>query len=105
MTCKAFGGRATEIGVLLIYGIVPGEYCTITGLHLIPQRSRRLWVIAAGVYWQLMVCTFSLLAWFILAPHTLLSDTAFVFALGSGLDVFFNANPLLKLDGYYFLSQ
>ena len=105
LTCKAFGGRATEIGVLLFYGIVPGEYCTITGLHLIPQRSRRLWVIAAGIYWQLMVCAFSLLAWFLLAPHTLLSDTAFVFALGSGLDVFFNANPLLKLDGYYFLSQ
>nr|MDQ3012925.1 HlyD family efflux transporter periplasmic adaptor subunit [Acidobacteriota bacterium] len=105
LTCKAFGGRATEIGVLLFYGIVPGEYCTITGLHLIPQRSRRLWVIAAGIYWQLMVCAFSLLIWFLLAPHTLLSDTAFVFALGSGLDVAFNANPLIKLDGYYFLSQ
>ena len=25
--------------------------------------------------------------------------------LGSVLDVFFNTNPLIKLDGYYFLSQ
>jgi multidrug resistance efflux pump len=105
LTCKAFGGRATEIGVLLFYGIVPGEYCNVTAIHLIPQRNRRLWVIAAGFYWQLMVCACNLLAWFLLAPHTLLSDTAFVFALGSGLDVFFNANPLIKFDGYYFLSQ
>ena len=62
-------------------------------------------MIAAGVYWQLLVGTFSLLVWFFVAPHTLLSDLAFIFFLGSLLDVIFNGNPLIKLDGYYFLSQ
>src|SRR5262249_38360195 len=28
-----------------------------------------------------------------------------ILALGSLLDLIFNANPLIKLDGYYFLSQ
>jgi hypothetical protein len=37
-------------------------------------------MIAAGVYRQLIVSTFSLLAWFFLA---LLSDTAFVLVLGT----------------------
>ncbi|MEK7829942.1 MAG: hypothetical protein AAB401_02590, partial [Acidobacteriota bacterium] len=105
MTCKAFGGRATEVGVLMVYYFLPALYCNVSGIHLIPQRNRRLWVIAAGVYWQLMVGTATFLAWFLLAPHTLLADAAFVFLLGSVLDVFFNANPLIKLDGYYFLSQ
>lgn len=105
MTCKAFGGRATEVGVLMVYYFLPALYCNVSGIHLIPQRNRRLWVIAAGVYWQLMIGAFSLLAWFALAPHTLLADVAFIFLLGGVLDVFFNANPLIKLDGYYFLSQ
>ncbi|MDX2030777.1 MAG: HlyD family efflux transporter periplasmic adaptor subunit [Blastocatellia bacterium] len=104
-TCKAFGGRATEVGGLLVYYVLPALYCNVSGIHLIPTRGRRLWVIAAGVYWQLLVGAVSLLAWFLLAPHTRLSDLAFIVLLGSVLDVFFNANPLIKLDGYYFLSQ
>jgi putative peptide zinc metalloprotease protein len=105
LTCKAFGGRATEVGGLLIFYCLPALYCNVSGIHLIPQRRRRLWVIAAGVYWQLLVGTLALLAWFMAAPHTLPSDLAFVLFCGSVLDVAFNANPLIKLDGYYFLSQ
>jgi putative peptide zinc metalloprotease protein len=105
LTCKAFGGRATEVGLLLIYYFFPALYCNVTGLHAIPQRNRRLWVIAAGVYWQLLVGAISLLAWFCLEPYTLLADTAMIFCLGSLLNIAFNANPLIKLDGYYFLTQ
>lgn len=105
LTCKAFGGRATEVGLLLIYYCLPALYCNVSGIHRIPQRNRRLWVIAAGVYWQFLVGTLSLLAWFVLEPYTLLADTAFIFVLGSLLNVAFNANPLIKLDGYYFLTQ
>jgi multidrug resistance efflux pump len=105
LTCKAFGGRATEVGVLLIYYFLPALYCNVSGIHMIPQRGRRLWVIAAGVYWQLLVGTLSLLAWLLLAPYTPLADLAFIVFCGSVLDVIFNGNPLIKLDGYYFLSQ
>jgi len=41
----------------------------------------------------------------LLASHTPLADIAFIFPPGSALDVFFNANPLIKLDGYNFLSR
>jgi putative peptide zinc metalloprotease protein len=105
LTCKAFGGRATEVGLLLIYYCLPALYCNVSGIHRIAKRSRRLWVIAAGVYWQFLAGTLSMLAWFMLEPYTLLADTALIFALGSLLNVAFNANPLIKLDGYYFLSQ
>ena len=105
MTARAFGGRATEIGGLLIYFCLPALYCNVSGLHLIPQRSRRLWVIAAGVYWQLLVGAASLLGWFAFAPYTVFSNLCMALVLGSLLDLLFNANPLIKLDGYYFLSQ
>ena len=105
LTCKAFGGRASEVGLLMVYYFLPALYCNVSGIHLIPKRGNRLWVIAAGVYWQILVGVFALLIWFIVAPHSLLSDVTFIFFLGSILDVVFNANPLIKLDGYYFLSQ
>lgn len=105
MTCKAFGGRATEVGVLVIYYFLFGLYCNVSGIHLIPTRGRRLWVIAAGVYWQLLLGAFFFLLWRVFAPDTLLADVIFICLLGSVLDVFLNANPLIKLDGYYFLSQ
>jgi multidrug resistance efflux pump len=105
LTCKAFGGRATEVGVLMIYYFLPALYCNVSGIHMIPQRGRRLWVIAAGVYWQLLAGTLALLAWLAFAPYTTLADLAFCFFLGSVLDIAFNGNPLIKLDGYYFLSQ
>ncbi len=105
MTCKVFGGRATEVGVLIVYYFLFALYCNVSGIHLIPTRGRRLWVIAAGVYWQLLVGAGCFLLWSVLAQHTLLSAVVFTFLLGSVFDVFFNANPLIKLDGYYFLSQ
>lgn len=105
LTCKAFGGRVTEVGVLMIYYLLPALYCNVSGAYLIPQRSRRLWVIFAGIYWQLLIGALALLIWFAVERHTLISDTAFILFLGSVVDVIFNANPLIKLDGYYFLSQ
>jgi putative peptide zinc metalloprotease protein len=105
LTCKAFGGRVPEVGVLMIYYLLPALYCNVSGAYLIPERNRRLWVIAAGVYWQVLVGVVALLAWFTVEPHTLISDLAIFFFLGSIVDVVFNANPLIKLDGYYFLSQ
>jgi putative peptide zinc metalloprotease protein len=105
LTSKAFGGRATEIGGLLIYYCLPALFCNVSGLHLIAKRGQRLWVIAAGIYWQLLVGAFSLIAWYLLNPHTWMGRIAMAFVLGSLLDLVFNANPLIKLDGYYFLSQ
>jgi putative peptide zinc metalloprotease protein len=105
LTSKAFGGRATEVGVLLIYYCVPALYCNVSGLHLIARRGRRLWVIAAGIYWQVLVGAAALACWFALNPDTLPGRLAMVLVLASLMDVVFNANPLIKLDGYYFLSQ
>src|SRR5262249_49836722 len=95
MTSKAFGGRATEVGALLIYYCIPALYCNVSGLHLIPQRGRRLWVIAAGVYWQVLIGASALLVWFAFHPGTVPARVAMAFVLGSLLGVAFNANPLI----------
>jgi putative peptide zinc metalloprotease protein len=105
LTAKAFGGRATEVGFMLIYYVLPALYCNISGIHMIPSRGRRLWVIAAGIYSQLLLGFGAMLLWFAFSPDTWIAQAAMILALASLLDLFMNANPLIKLDGYYFLSQ
>lgn len=105
LTCHAFGGRVTEMGVLLIYYVFPGFYCNVSSVHRLPRRVHRVSVIAAGVYWQGLVGAVSLVVWFCAAPFTWLADFCFAVFLGSVLNLAFNANPLVKLDGYYALSQ
>jgi putative peptide zinc metalloprotease protein len=55
LTAKAFGGRSTEVGFMLIYYVLPAFYCNVSGIHMIPSRGRRLWVIAAGIYSQVLL--------------------------------------------------
>jgi multidrug resistance efflux pump len=105
LTCRAFGGRVSEVGALLIYYFIPGLYCNVSSMRLIRQRSRRLWVIAAGTYCQLVLGAASLLAWLVFVPYSLPADLACSCFLGSVVGVGTNANPLIKFDGYYLLSQ
>ena len=103
--CKHFGGDVREMGVLLIYYVFPAFYCNVTDIYRIGRRHERLWVIFAGIYWQLVVSAFAGLAWLIATPYTLLADLSLLVFIGGSFNILINCNPLIKLDGYYALSQ
>jgi putative peptide zinc metalloprotease protein len=105
LACKHFGGDVREMGVLMIYYVLPAFYCNVTDIHRMGRRRERLWVIFAGIYFQLFLSAAGALAWLVATPHTLISDTAFLVLLGGTFNILFNCNPLIKLDGYYALSQ
>jgi multidrug resistance efflux pump len=103
-TCKRFGGEVREMGFLLIY-FQPALYCNISDAWLFPKRSHRLWVTFAGAYFELVVWAVATLSWRLLEPGTWVSLAALVVMATSGIKLFFNLNPLIKLDGYYLLSD
>jgi multidrug efflux pump subunit AcrA (membrane-fusion protein) len=105
LACKHFGGEVREVGVLMIYYVLPAFYCNVSDIYRLGRRRERLWVIVAGIYWQLMVSATSAALWLILTPYTFISDFMFLIFLGGTLNIIFNCNPLIKLDGYYALSQ
>ena len=105
LACKHFGGDVREMGVLLIYYVLPGFYCNVTDIYRIGRRSQRLWVIFAGIYWQLVVSTLGGLCWLVSTPYTLFADLALLVFIGGSFNILINCNPLIKLDGYYALSQ
>lgn len=104
LTCKHHGGEVHEVGVLFMM-FMPCFYCNVSDAWLIPQKSRRLWITLAGGYCDLVVWSLAVCAWRVTIQNSLLNYLAWVILTICGGRVFFNFNPLMKLDGYYILSD
>ena len=104
LTCKHFGGDVHEIGFLLIY-FLPAFYCNVSDAWLFKERGKRLWVSFAGVFLQIFIWALATIAWRVIDPATWLSSVLCITMVTSGLTTVFDLNPLIKLDGYYLLSD
>lgn len=104
LTCKHFRGEVHELGFMLIY-FQPAFYCNVSDAWLFPEKSKRLWVTFAGAYFELFLWALATLAWRAVEPGTWMSFLALIVMATSAIKSFFNINPLVKLDGYYFLSD
>jgi putative peptide zinc metalloprotease protein len=105
LTCKHFGGDVHQMGFLLIY-LTPAFYTDTTDILLFERTSRRQWVIFAGIWVELVVCSLSAVVWHFTAPGSIVNDLAYKMMLLSGIQgAVLNLNPLIKADGYYALSQ
>jgi multidrug resistance efflux pump len=104
LTCKRHGGEVHEVGFLLLF-FMPCFYCNVSDAWLFKERSKRLWVTLAGGYFELFLWALAVLVWRLTAADTLVNRLAFVVLSACGVQTLFNFNPLLKLDGYYLLSD
>ncbi|KPL00819.1 MAG: hypothetical protein AMJ91_03045 [candidate division Zixibacteria bacterium SM23_73_3] len=104
LTCKYFGGEVHEMGFLLLY-FQPCFFCNVSDAYLFKEKSKRLQVTFAGAYCQIFVWAVATILWRITALDTGLSSFLFVVVITSGITVLFNFNPLIKLDGYYLLTD
>jgi len=104
LTCKYFGGEVHEMGFLLLY-FQPCFYCNVSDAWTFPQRKKKLLVTFAGAYLNILLWACATLLWRILDFDIWLSGFLFTLLLLSGITVIFNFNPLIKLDGYYLLSD
>ena len=103
--CKKYGGEVHDIGFALFY-FTPAFYCETSDSYLFPSRFQRLWVTIAGIYIELIICSIATGLWVASYPDTLLHQVAYKTMLFTGISaVFFNLNPLIKVDGYYALSS
>ena len=105
LACKHYGGRVPEVGVLMIFYILPAFYCNVSDIYRLRTRRERLWVIGAGIYWQALVSAAGATAWLVTNPYSAIADAGFLIFLGGSLNLLVNCNPLIKLDGYFALCQ
>jgi putative peptide zinc metalloprotease protein len=104
VTCKRFGGQVNEVGFMLLY-FQPAFYCNVSDAWLVPEKSKRLWVTFAGAYSEMLVWALATVLWRVTETDTWINFVALIIMATSGVKTLFNLNPLIKLDGYYLLSD
>jgi putative peptide zinc metalloprotease protein len=105
LTCKHFGGQVHAMGLLFIY-LTPAFYVDVTEVWIAATTAQRLATIIAGIWVEMVLCGFAMMVWLNTAPATWLHDLAYQVILITGVAVIvINMNPLIKADGYYFLTE
>ena len=105
LTCKHFGGEVHEIGFLLLF-FQPCLYCNVNDAWLFDKKWKQILVTLAGGYIEFFLGAVFCLIWFVTNPNTMIHILSFqIMTVCSVATVFFNFNPLIKLDGYYLLAD
>ncbi|MEZ6137200.1 MAG: hypothetical protein R3C53_20105 [Pirellulaceae bacterium] len=105
LACKKWGAECHEIGLMFLV-FMPCLYCDTSDSWKLPSRLRRAFIAAAGIYVELSLAAIAGLVWLFSTPDTELHLLAAnVMIIGSLSTVLVNANPLLRYDGYYMLSD
>lgn len=103
LTCKYYGGEVHEMGFMFIL-FTPYLYCNVTDSWL-ARKGARIAVTAAGIYVELILASIATWLWIGSQPgifHQLCFNTMFICSIST---VLFNANPLMKFDGYYIMTD
>ncbi len=101
---KVHGGEVHEMGVMLLV-FLPAPYVDASASSVFRSTAARVLVAAAGMMVELLVAALAMLVW-IGAEPGLVRSMAFNTMLIAGVStVVFNANPLLRFDGYHILGD
>ena len=101
---KAGGGEVHEMGIMLLV-LFPIPYVDASAANGFPEKRQRMLVGAAGMLVEMFLASLALAFWLNAEPG-LLRGLAFNAIWISGVStLLFNANPLLRFDGYYILAD
>jgi putative peptide zinc metalloprotease protein len=104
LMCRRFGANCREFGVLLLL-FMPTLFCDVSDAWRLPSRWQRILVSAAGMLVELVLASIATWLWWFSEPGLLNAICLRVMFLCSVSTIVFNANPLLRYDGYYILSD
>lgn len=104
MAVKARGGEVHEMGVMLLV-LMPIPYVDASASLAFREKRARMIVGAAGMLSELLLAAFALFVWLNVEPGTVRSMAYNLMIVAGISTLVFNANPLLRFDGYYILSD
>ena len=103
IACRRYGGEVPEFGVLFLL-FAPMAFVNVTSMWRFSNRWQRMVVSAAGMYVELWIAFFAIIVWS--QTDGVIASTAFsVMMMSSVTTILFNANPLMRFDGYFLLSD
>lgn len=104
LAVKRWGGNVHEMGVMFMI-FMPLPYIDASASTAFQEKRQRIAVSAAGILTEVFLAALACLVWSSVETG-LVRDIAYDVMLICGAStVLFNANPLLRFDGYYALSD
>lgn len=98
-------GPVHTLGVMLLL-LFPAPFVDASSAWGLRSKWSRIVVGAAGMMAELALASLAAFLWARTSPGTAANDAAFNAMLVAGVStIVFNANPLLRYDGYYILSD
>ena len=101
---RAQGGQCHEMGLMLLV-LMPIPYVDASHSTGFRDKHRRMLVAAAGMITELGIASIALYFWIHTEPGLLRIFLQEVVLVAGISTLLFNINPLLRLDGYYILSD
>lgn len=104
LTCKHFGGECHEMGVMLLV-FSPCLYCDVSDSWMLKNKWKRIMIGAAGMYIEVFLAALGIFAWWYSQPGLFHHLCLNLFFVSTVTTVIFNANPLMRYDGYYMMAD
>ncbi len=104
LSCKHYGGECHEIGVAFLV-FSPCLYCDVSDSWVMSSKWKRILIASAGMMMEIFLSAIAAFLWWHTKPGLLNHLCLNVFFVTTITTVIFNANPLLRYDGYYILSD
>lgn len=101
---KALGGEVHDMGVMILV-LTPVPYVDASSASAFRSKWQRIAVGAAGMAVELFVASLALFLWLNVEPGIVRTLAYNALLIGGISTVLFNANPLLRFDGYYILGD
>lgn len=103
--CKRYGGQVPEFGFMLLV-LFPAPYVDASSAWALSSKWKRMAVGAGGMIFELAVAGAAALVWKSSADGSLVRQIAYNAMFTASLStILFNANPLMRFDGYFILSD
>ena len=104
LACKRYGGTVREAGILFIL-FAPLPYVDVTSAWRFDSKQKRIITSAAGMYAELFIAGCAAIVWSRTDAGLLHQHAQNVMITASVVTVLFNANALMRFDGYYMLAD
>ncbi len=104
IVCRRSGSRCGSVGLLFLCGM-PCPYCDVTDIWRQGSTIKRAAVMLAGIYVELILAALATFIWLMTSDPWIRLHALNLMVVCGISTLIFNANPLMRYDGYYVLSD
>lgn len=104
LVCQRYGGTVRDAGIILAF-FAPLAYVDVTSSWAFSSRWHRIHTAIAGIYIELLTAAVATICWLSASSEQASHLLYNIILMASLSTILFNANPLMRFDGYYILSD